>query len=577
MAKFHNYYVLCPLIDQKSFLGVSTDKDEDCVIVTLGRNVVNKYRLSDQKQIAGWTSKIHITSAVIYDAEPDNYVGVFNNNFIKTWKEDATNLDKVKKIKFPLNILKLIPRDNQSPLVIFSNGNCSSLSYAIENRKTYEGKPLVKETETVVDVASYTHNNENYICYIVKNNKDAYEIVSCPVKEELGDLERAKLNKIKITRDDVYVVGKLICVERCSVYVLWNDSKMTVYNLIQKTWNTVGNVPWISTQSSVSLAWLGKSHLILFGSNMDQDGAIIVAYNITLGVGSCRYPMKMYTEEAKLYCLNSRIILETSNHIGVLPYILETKRNLSNLMGSHEVTSDEVTEIADWGTPTTPQFHVDEKLKDLIKFGLSERNMCAQIIPPLLEKDNFQSVIPAMRNFTDIPESVLVAVLKYAIKLVNPNNVDVADFEKFSEFCKENNEAEKKKIQFLSDVLLITFSDSLIIRHLRNGLNLDDSLFLLSYITYLIVTPNIDFQIDYESKLYDWCILLMDAFYQQYLMTKDEKVKHVLQNVLDVTSNLIEQLENISGVMAQLNKLLSGKLIQNNEERSSYVIELMEI
>lgn len=46
MAKLHNYYVLCPLIDQKSFLGVSPDKESEHLIVTLGRNVVNRYRVS---------------------------------------------------------------------------------------------------------------------------------------------------------------------------------------------------------------------------------------------------------------------------------------------------------------------------------------------------------------------------------------------------------------------------------------------------------------------------------------------------------------------------------------------------
>lgn len=46
MAKLHNYYVLCPLIDQKSFLGVAEDKEDEHVIVTLGRNVVNKYQVS---------------------------------------------------------------------------------------------------------------------------------------------------------------------------------------------------------------------------------------------------------------------------------------------------------------------------------------------------------------------------------------------------------------------------------------------------------------------------------------------------------------------------------------------------
>lgn len=45
MAKLHNYYVLCPLIDQNSFLGVSQDRENENIIVTLGRNVVNKYRV----------------------------------------------------------------------------------------------------------------------------------------------------------------------------------------------------------------------------------------------------------------------------------------------------------------------------------------------------------------------------------------------------------------------------------------------------------------------------------------------------------------------------------------------------
>lgn len=56
-------------------------------------------QLSDQKQIGGWTSKDHITSTVIYDKEQDNYVGVFNNNTVKIWKEDSDNLDKIKKFK----------------------------------------------------------------------------------------------------------------------------------------------------------------------------------------------------------------------------------------------------------------------------------------------------------------------------------------------------------------------------------------------------------------------------------------------------------------------------------------------
>lgn len=583
MAKLHNYYVLCPLIDQKSFLGVAEDREEACVIVTLGRNVVNKYQLSDQKQVGGWTSKDHITSTVIYDKQQECYAGVFNKNTIKTWKDDSVNLDKTKKYKFPISILKLIQRDNQSPLVVFSNGNCATLPYALENRKTYENKSLLKDTDIIIESASYTINKTDYICYIVKNDKDCYDILYCPLRDELGDMDRSKLTKVPIVRtDDVYVVGKFICTEgKNAIYILWSDSKITVYNF--KEWKTIGTVPWICTLSSVSLAWMGKDHLILFGSNTEQDGAIIVAYNITLGVGSCRYPMKMYSDDAKLYCFHGRIILEASNHIGMLPYVLETKRNLSGLLGSHEIIQDECLEIANWDSPVDPLFTSDNELKDVLKLGLTERNMCSSVILPLLEKDDFRIIYKMIKQFNDIPESVLVALLSYCIKLIKPSDIDFTNTEEFTKLysgeqnTKKGRIIQKAKFELLNYTLQISFSDALITPHLRNGLSLDDTLFLLTYMTHVLINSENTMNVNYESKLFDWCILIMDAFYQQYLMTKDQKVTLVLQNTLTVVLDLINQLDTVSDVLPVINKLLSGNMIENDEESTSYAIELLQI
>ncbi|XP_072947298.1 nucleolar protein 11 [Epargyreus clarus] len=585
MAKFHTYYVLCPLIDQKSFLGVSQDKEEHNVIVTLGRNVVNKYRLSDQKQIGGWTSKDHITSEVIYDKERDAYIGVFNKNTIKTWQDDSDNLDKVKKYKFSVNIQKLLPRGNTS-LIIFENGNCASLTYALDNRKSYENKLLIKDSEVIVEAACYTKNNVDHICYIVKNSKGNYEVLVCPLREELGDMERSKLMRVKVTRpEDVSVVGKFINInsKSCEVYFLWSDSKMTMYDLNQKNWKTIGVVPWIFTGTSVSLAWMGHDHLILFGSNIDQDGAIIVAYNVILGVGSCRYPMKMYSEDARLYCFNDRIILEASNHIGMLPYVLEIERNLASILGSHEIIQDECTEIADWGTPTVPMYEVKDDIKDLLKIGLTERNICSQIIPPLLEKDDFRPVYRTIKEFQDVPESVLVMLLNYTVKLVNPNSVDIVNEEEFIKLCSCNRESKKEtivhkaKFELLNYIFEIPFSDAMLIPYLRNSLALDDALFLMCYISYLLIDSDKKLEMDYESKLFDWATLFLDSFYQQYLMTKDQKVTYALDKLQNVVVNLINQLTVVDSTLPLLNKILSGKNIVQSVESSSYAIELMKI
>lgn len=125
--------------------------------------------------------------------------------------------------QFPINLLKIIPREEQPSIIVFSNGNCAALPYAIDNRKTYESKSLFKDSEVIVDAACYKQHETDYIIYVVKNGKDLYEIINCPVRHELGDLERFKLNRIKIKRpDNVYVVGELISTQ---------DKTMVVYVL----------------------------------------------------------------------------------------------------------------------------------------------------------------------------------------------------------------------------------------------------------------------------------------------------------------------------------------------------------
>jgi hypothetical protein len=116
----------------------------------------------------------------------------------------------------------LIVRHDQPSLIIFENGNCASLPYAIENRKTYDSKSFLKENETIIDTSSYTLNNVSYVCYVVKDLKDRYEVITAPTREELGDLEKSKIVKTKIARqDDVYIVGEHIsCVTKPAVYVL---------------------------------------------------------------------------------------------------------------------------------------------------------------------------------------------------------------------------------------------------------------------------------------------------------------------------------------------------------------------
>lgn len=569
MAKLHSYYVLCPLIDQKSFLGVAKDRNRENVIVTLGRNVVNTYRLSDQKQISGWTSKDHITSFVIYCKDYESYVGVFNNNIIKMWKNDTENLEQVKKYKFPVPILRILTRGERTPLIVLSNGNCVSIVHGIENRKKLDVTAVLKEADTITDIDWYYTKLKEYICYIVKNN-NVYEIVICPLKSEICQIERDLIKRVRIkSKERAHVVGKYICNK--GVFVLWSDSKLTSYDFQNSSWKTLGHVPWISTTSNASLSWMGERHLIMFGSDTQGDGAILVAYNVSLGVGSYKYPMKMYFNDAKLYCYNNKIILEAGTHVGMVPYELQANRDLSSLLGSHEVNKDN-TIYTDWGYGKV-SLPNDTSIKPLLELGISERVICAQLLPSILEKSPAE-ISTFISEFCDIPESVIVLLLQYAIKALNIIE-PCSDKDFVQAFTSPENE---DAINLLSVILSAPFSDAIMIPHLRNGLTLNNAVLLMNFLSYSLLTCTNFQNSDGERRLFDWCTVLLDSFYQQFLMTNSEAVASALQNMADMVDELIKQLHVIDSALPYINRLLSKKIVEDShKEAALYTIEVINI
>lgn len=46
MAKLLSYYHLCPINDQKEFLGLSQGRENGTVINTLGRNIIINFKVS---------------------------------------------------------------------------------------------------------------------------------------------------------------------------------------------------------------------------------------------------------------------------------------------------------------------------------------------------------------------------------------------------------------------------------------------------------------------------------------------------------------------------------------------------
>lgn len=281
--------------------------------------------------------------------------------------------------------------------------------------------------------------------------------------------------------------------------------------------------------------------------------------------------MKLYREHAKIYCFHKRIVLEASNHIGMLPFTLETKRNLSSLLGSHDIVVDESPEVADWNIASDPLPELSRFEENAIRLGITERKAGIQIIPDLIKQDQYEQLVTLLDEFRDLPESVIGSLFKYATQRLNPDN---SDFTK-NEFIKSFDQIDTDKLQLLNSICKITVCDALVIPHLRESLTVDESLFLLWYIARLLFVSEEPLDDSEESRLCDWLTLIMDAFYQQYLISKEVRVGKVLATVRKLVISQIGGLHNCDKMIAEIQKMKTSGSKAVAEKY--YTIEIMNI
>ncbi|EEB16175.1 conserved hypothetical protein [Pediculus humanus corporis] len=173
MASFNTAFNLCSITDSKGLLGVSED-DEGCVAVTLGKSMIIRCRLSDQKQLNSWSSTLaKLTSKVVWDPVEENYVGVFDNIYIKQWSKLDSSLEKAKKHKFKNEIheILLCTKDgiDKKPklIVLFKNGSIRDLESAVSKSKD-EMKDVIMPVETIESAEIIINRDQKYLILVTK-------------------------------------------------------------------------------------------------------------------------------------------------------------------------------------------------------------------------------------------------------------------------------------------------------------------------------------------------------------------------------------------------------------------------
>ncbi|RZB40866.1 nucleolar protein 11 [Asbolus verrucosus] len=523
MAKLGAYYGLCPLIDHRSLLGISEDEENGIVIVTLGKNIAIKYKLLDQKQLYSWRTKEKFSSPIIYDRQQSKYVAVFNESYLRMWNGKEEFLDKLKKFKFNQQINTIFSCNNRN-FILFKNGAVYSLKEAIENRKELNPENVIDVNFGYINGLLYTSFNEDIYVGLIIKSKDK----NC--------LHWTKFNASG-SDGRIYSIGL-------------KDSDLDSAN-IGELFTVVESV---SCKEYVSLKSLDQNYIAMYGCNSNEEGALLVIYNVQFKVIQSKQPFKLFTNGAKLWCIDRNLLFPVGQNLAVIPFYLDMEQ-LAALVGSHkviecdpdpDVSIVQKVQVVTWGNECeSKNDNIPEvlrpKIANLLTQGLSGNTIFETLLPDLVESKNVEA----------LSESIKSKLFKCGTQ------------SSFKDFPPNLQPVERTAL--LDVILTKSFNETQVLPYLRSMLTLDEALTLLEYIYFLLtddghLLPLHSFA-ESEAKLIAWGCVLIDANYQKFLLTRDNRVNEVLSSLRNLIKEELGCFDDLRHVFSLMNEIKQGKAI----------------
>ncbi|XP_076174272.1 nucleolar protein 11 [Ptiloglossa arizonensis] len=603
MAKLYSYYTLCPLIDQQNLLGVERDSESGCAIVTLGRNIVIRYKLQDPKQLSSWTSKDRLTTQVIYDETTHRYVAIFNEKKIRLWSEKETDLNSIRGYKFQFPFHTILTLKTCPPVLVRKDGATASLEWAIQNRKYWSKDGILNVDEKILDCHLIRTNNKINLCLLTKTN-GTYNCVVVKLNDQTYSKDIDCVRRMELKQRSEELVGHTVLQtkNKACLLTLWSHGRLYKHSLIEtnneSSLNTlIGTISNIDTKHPVIMTPLNEATIAIYGADASEEGAVLMIYNVQFKLVQDAQKLKLYTKDAKLWKIEDKLLLAANRHLAIAPYHLAAQR-IATLLGSslHFKTGDEAEEnneiimiqestVAQWekNAPTfikqmfqQPPVKLSKEIFAYANEGLSDAVIQELLIPQLIESNDVESIVWCLNTFKDLSEKLLIDLLIFSLRspdriFLPSQNGTISNLSAAKNFSSRND--------FLDKIFSLPYSDISLSSYLKNGLNFDEILRLLQYLLQKLDNEedffNSVIQQPTDRQLYDWSSLLLESYYQHYLLSRDPIALILLNKlkcVLDDHLRLFKDMENLRPILKRIINGKSWKMLQNNHIRF-YAIE----
>ena len=317
----------------------------------------------------------------------------------------------------------------------------------------------------------------------------------------------------------------------------------------------VSVITTVNTKHPVVMVALNESTVAMYGADADEEGAVLIIYNIQFKLVQAVQKLKLFTSDAKLWKIEDKLLLAANRHLAIAPYSLAPQR-IEAMLGStlhfkndasaeDDIVVIQESTVADWGTITSDEMNHRISVKGLkksiatqvstyLREGMSDAAIHRNLIPQLIEAKDVSSILWCLDNLKDLPEELLIQLLSFCLRESYNNDITKQNNVKEN---SSNDMYESAQNQFLSKIIDICYTDISVISYLRTGLSFDEILKLLSYLIDKLneenSSDNLALEHEYKTnnQVYEWIGHLIDSHYQHYLLSQDGQVYKLLNKL----------------------------------------------
>ncbi|XP_073973794.1 nucleolar protein 11 [Rhodnius prolixus] len=575
MAKLLPPYTLCPLIEHRKCLGVCEDSTPGCVIVTLGKNIVIRYRLSDQKQVRSWSSKDKLSAPVIFDFTSKRYIAIFKFNQVAFWSDDSmVQLNKLKNFKFNRLIHGILSAKEYPPVIIYKSGRIGILQDDLASRKCSVDEQFLEESEEILSSNLVLISGHLYVNLLTLNKKVSFK------KLHFIPIDADRVDQFSVSLEDRSSASinahTLIQGESTSLISLWSDGSIYSAELpLKDTKSFPGRVS--SKVESVNLLQpaamhsIGEQQVVIYGAAPNSEGAVLCIFNLKYGFVDSLQKLKVYCDTPRLWVVgtvgtNRYILCLSGGHLVVIPTRFGTQR-LCSLVGVAKLNSLEMNdsvstppsaltatwkycnETVDGNDMEVEPNQLCDRIMKMRKAGLSDHRICEVLLPELIKKQEEEQITEFLSLINDIPDYYLI---------------DMA-------VIFNNNHFSGQLLEKVLKYPLVSDHSSL--QLVRSRVNLQTALELLAFITRMMDNSLL------VKSLLDWACLLLDSHYQQYLLSKDETVIETIKSVNTIIKLHMECIANLKTLQPELALLKKGviQVKKSTVSLQSYLVDTINL